>query len=272
MRQNCENVSASAVSSTAFRCSLQCFCRTPMICTRSSRWNNRAHARTAYYRVGLRLEMGLPPLRLFNETTASPRKIIPTMMSPLFRRFWATFYLGAWAIVTLSYWTYSILIISMVKTVAMSVFSSRILRFLELLLSHVVSDFSVASNEDTLGGSGTPFLCTSPVSAWRCVKQHLTMVESTCSLLNPGTVRMNNRFDTIRFTTPFINVFECDHRSKHTNRTSSAALRLNNLISITSRNRAEAVSIPLDVWLLPSCSMSKRVSGFELWNPLECVA
>lgn len=44
--------------------------------------------------------MSLRPLRLFEETNASEDKMVLTMMSFLFRGFYAAFDLGAYAIVT----------------------------------------------------------------------------------------------------------------------------------------------------------------------------
>lgn len=55
-------------------------------------------------------------------------------------------------------------------------FSFLLLRFLELLLSVVFSDFFVGYDDNFLIGRGTLFLYTFPASTLNCVKRHCFMV------------------------------------------------------------------------------------------------
>lgn len=100
-----------------------------------------------------------------------------------------------------------------------------------------------------------------PVSAQSGVKRHSLMVQSACCFMNPSTDRTDNELDIVFFTTAFMNVSNFNYFPNHSDITSLATSPLNNPSANVSRNRADAVLISFEAALLPSCSMSTRVSS-----------
>lgn len=183
------------------------------------------------------------------------------MTSSFYHRFFETFDLVHYTISNLIYWSYSILIFSLTGTIAVGVFLSHYFRSCRFRTSAVFSDFLLRPM--SIYSVVAALLPYSPLRIKRKddSKHHSLLVECTCCFMNPATNRMNNEWSTIRFATEYINLSDCYHCSKHSNIASTALLRLNNVIIIVSRNRAENLLIPFESALLPGCSLSMRVSS-----------
>lgn len=120
--------------------------------------------------------------------------------------------------------------------------------------------------DDLSGGSRTFFLSACFLSLWRSNKQHSSMVECTCCLMNPATARVNDGLETLCLTIALVNVSDCDHPSKDCNMTSSTFFRLNNSINTVSGNWTDSVLTPLDAASSSSWSKLTRVPSICVWT------
>lgn len=122
---------------------------------------------------------------------------------------------------------------------------------LELADFRLFSYFSVATEDNLIGSISALSLLTFSVLAKSCIKRQSLIAALTSFLISSKRRRLNNVLETIHFTAAFIK-YDCDHRSKHCNMTSSTAPRLKNGITVGPRNRADAIIIPFHAVLLPS--------------------
>lgn len=77
---------------------------------------------------------------------------------------------------------------------------------------------------------------------------------------------LKNRLDPNRFMTVFLNLFNCHHRLKYGNTTTSQATWRKHFTTVVSRNWAEAVLVSLAAALLPNPSVLKSTSCIFVWT------
>lgn len=151
----------------------------------------------------------------------------------------------------------------------MSVFFLQTPTVFEALEFELILDFFVASEKDQARGSGAPVISSFPFLPQICENRHFPVALSTCCLRNSATSWMNYRVDKSRLTAAFMNLSHLDHRSKHSEITSSAALCQNNLATAVSRKQMDAVLALFKATLGPIWSVPLRVLTNGYIVPLE---
>lgn len=81
--------------------------------------------------------------------------------------------------------------------------------------------------------------------------------------MHPYSGRIHNALDKTRFRTALMKRTEIDLRLEHSDKTSSAAPRLNNSNTIVSRNRADAVLVQVEAALFSNCKLSTDEDSFD---------
>lgn len=84
---------------------------------------------------------------------------------------------------------------------------------------------------------------------------------STCCVRNPATIRMKNELKAVCFTTAFLNESGFDYHSRHCVMTLSAGLRLENAVTIFTKNGRMTSGF---CWMRHWCRSEARRRGF-LW-------